>query len=237
LGFADTTGGKRLAARVALLGIKNIPPRQALEVMERLLRQDATQVVAVPVDWRQYREFFPAGTESPLLSQLAREEAGIPLRTDQQREKKFLTREALIAAQPQERHRLLQSYLSEQVARVLGLSASRLDVHQPLSNLGLDSLMAVELKNRIALDLGVNVPMVKFLQGPSVEEAAAYLFEQLTQEVSDAPVALASAAAQRNGKQANGRVEEHLLANLDQLSDEEVNSLLTETLAEEESSE
>jgi hypothetical protein len=97
--------------------------------------------------------------------------------------------------------------------------------------------MAVELKNRIALDLGVNVPMVKFLQGPSVEEAAAYLFEQLTQEVSDAPVALASAVAQRNGKQANGRVEEHLLANLDQLSDEEVNSLLTETLAEEESSE
>ena len=237
LGFADTAGGKRLAARLALLGIKNIPPRQALEVMERLLRQDATQVVAVPVDWRQYREFFPAGTESPLLSQLAREEAGIPLRADQQGEKKFLTRDALLAAQPQERHRLLQSYLSEQVARVLGLSASRLDVHQPLSNLGLDSLMAVELKNRIALDLGVNVPMVKFLQGPSVEEAAAYLFEQLTQEVSDAPVALASAVAQRNGKQANGRVEEHLLANLDQLSDEEVNSLLTETLAEEESSE
>jgi len=176
LGFADTAGGKRLAARLALLGIRSIPPKQALEVMERLLRQDATQVVAVPVDWRQYREFFPAGTESPLLSELAREKAGIPLRADQQGEKTFLTRDALLAAQPQERHRLLQSYLSEQVARVLGLSASRLDVHQPLSNLGLDSLMAVELKNRIALDLGVNVPMVKFLQDPSVEEATAYLF-------------------------------------------------------------
>jgi len=146
-------------------------------------------------------------------------------------------RDALLAAQPQERHRLLQSYLSEQVARVLGLSASRLDVHQPLSNLGLDSLMAVELKNRIALDLGVNVPMVKFLQGPSVEEAAAYLFEQLTQGVSDTPAALASAVAQRHGEQKNGRVDEHLLANLDRLSDEEVNSLLTVTLAEEEGGE
>ena len=237
LGFADTAGGRRLAARLAHLGIKSIPPKQALEVMERLLRQDATQAVAVPVDWRKYREFFPAGTESPLLSQLAREEAGVPLQADHQGEKRFLTREALLAAQPAERHRLLQSYLSEQVARVLGLSVSRLDVHQPLSNLGLDSLMAVELKNRIALDLGVNVPMVKFLQGPSVEEAAAYLFEQLTEGLSDAPAALASTVAQRHGEQENGRVNEHLLANLDQLSDEEVNSLLTDTLAEEEGSE
>ena len=37
--------------------------------------------------------------------------------------------------------------------------------------------MAVELKNRIAVDLGVNVPMVKFLQGPSVEQAAAQLLD------------------------------------------------------------
>ena len=59
-------------------------------------------------------------------------------------------RRTFLAAEPAARHRLLRSYLSEQVARVLGLSASRLDVEQPLSNLGLDSLMAVELKNRIA---------------------------------------------------------------------------------------
>jgi NAD(P)-dependent dehydrogenase (short-subunit alcohol dehydrogenase family)/acyl carrier protein len=233
LGFANTPGGKRLAARLALLGIKSITPGRALEVLQRLLRQGSTQVAVVPVDWGQYRQFYPAGTESPLLSELAREEADNSPHAGHPGEK----RSTLLAAEPAERRQLLRSYLIELVARVLGLPASKLDVQQPLSNLGLDSLMAVELKNRIALDLGVNVPMVKFLQGPSVEEAAAYLFEQLTQEVSDAPVALASAVAQRNGKQANGRVEEHLLANLDQLSDEEVNSLLTETLAEEESSE
>ena len=75
LGFADTAGGRRLAARLALLGIKSIAPAQALEVLERLLRQGSTQVAAVPVDWARYRQFYPAGTESPLLSELAREEA------------------------------------------------------------------------------------------------------------------------------------------------------------------
>ena len=87
VGFADSAGGKRLAARLALLGISSIAPEQALEVLERLLRQGATQVVAVPVDWRQYREFYPAGSESPLLSELAREEAGSPAASGPSREK------------------------------------------------------------------------------------------------------------------------------------------------------
>ncbi|MDP2662703.1 MAG: SDR family oxidoreductase, partial [Dehalococcoidia bacterium] len=120
LGFADTAGGRRLAARLALLGIKSIAPAQALEVLERLLRQSSTQVAAVPVDWRRYRQFYPAGTESPLLSELAREEADNPPQAGHPGEK----RSTLLAAEPAERLRLLESYLSERVARVLGLSAS-----------------------------------------------------------------------------------------------------------------
>lgn len=237
LGFADTPGGRRLATRLARLGIRSIAPEQALKVLERLLRQGSAQVAAVPVNWRQYRQFYPAGSESPLLSQLAREEADLPLPAGHPGEKEDLTCAALFAAEPAERHQLLQSYLSEQVARVLGLSASKLDVQQPLSNLGLDSLMAVELKNRIAVDLGVNIPMVKFLEGPSVSQAATQVLDQLTAEASTPSVPLALAVTPRQGEQKNGSINEHLLANLDQLSDEEVDSLLTEMLAEEKGSE
>jgi acyl carrier protein len=123
-----------------------------------------------------------------------------------------------------ERQRLLQSYLSEQVARVLGLPASQLDVQQPLSNLGLDSLMAVELKNRIAVDLGVNVPMVKFLQGFSVAEAATQILEQLTAEAAVPSMPVAG-------------INDPLLEDLDALSDEQVQSLLTDMLAIEEANE
>ena len=91
------------------------------------------------------------------------------------------------------------------------LSASRLDVQQPLSNLGLDSLMAVELKNRIAVDFGVNVPMVTFLSGPSVEQAAAQLLHQLTSETSNGSMAPVSAATQLHDVQKNGNIDEHLL--------------------------
>jgi myxalamid-type polyketide synthase MxaE and MxaD len=224
-GFADSVGGKRLAARLALLGISSIAPKQALEMLGRLLGQSATQVVAVPVNWKQYWEFSLAGSVSPLLSQLLREEVDPPRPAGRTSER----RDALLAAEPAECRQLLQSYLSEQVARVLGLSPSKLDIQQPLSNLGLDSLMAVELKNRIAVDLKVNVPVVKFLQGFSVDQAVTQVLDQLAAEAANPTTPLAPAVAQP-GEQRNA---ERLLANLDQLSDEKVDSLLTDMLTEE----
>ncbi len=230
LGFAETAGGKRLAARLALAGIRSIAPAQALEAMDRLLRQGSAQVAVVPVDWERYRQFYPAGTESPLLSELAREEAGNSRLSGHPGEK----RNSILAAEPAERLPLILSYLTELVARVLGQSASKLDVQQPLSNLGLDSLMAVELKNRIAVDLGVNVPMVTFLSGPSVEQAVSQLLLLLTSETPGSSVLLASANGHPQAQRRNGGIDEHLLENLDQYSDEEVNSLLAELLAKEE---
>ena len=78
-GFADSVGGKRLAARLALLGIDSIAPMQGLEVLGRLLGQSAAEVLVVPVNWKQYREFHPADSASPLLSELVREEAEAPM--------------------------------------------------------------------------------------------------------------------------------------------------------------
>ena len=221
LGFAETEGGRSLTRRLALLGIRSMPPKLALEVMQRLLGETATQVVSLPVNWSKYHEFYGVGTEPPLLSDLANEEAASPSQTVHSGEK----RSAILDAAPADRGQLLQSYVTEQVARVLGLSPSQLDIQQPLTNLGLDSLMAVELKNRISADLGVNVPMVKFLQGFSVAQAASQLLEQLTTEV-DNPSAIRPLAPEHE----NDQSDKNLLANIDELSDEQVNSMLADML-------
>jgi hypothetical protein len=78
--------------------------------------------------------------------------------------------------------------------------------------------MAVELKNRIAVDLKVNVPVVKFLQGFSVDQAVAQVLDQLATEAANPTTPLAPAVAQP-AEQQNA---ERLLADLDQLSDEQV---------------
>ena len=221
LGFAETEGGRSLTRRLALLGIRSMPPDQALEVMNRLMREGATQVVALPVNWSKYHEFYTAGTEPPLLFDLSNQAGTVQSQPTHSGEK----RSAIINAAPADRARLLQSYVSEQVARVLGLSPAQLDIEQPLTNLGLDSLMAVELKNRISVDLGVNVPMVKFLQGFSVAQAATQLLDQLTAE-ADSPTDTRPVANTRD----NDAINEDLLANIDELSEEQVNSMLAEML-------
>jgi acyl carrier protein len=63
---------------------------------------------------------------------------------------------------------------------VLGLGADKLDTAAPLSSLGFDSLMAVQLKNRIETDLSVLVPMVQFIQGPSVDQLAPVVLALVT---------------------------------------------------------
>ncbi|GAB4196039.1 MAG: hypothetical protein Fur006_43060 [Coleofasciculaceae cyanobacterium] len=74
-----------------------------------------------------------------------------------------LTRDRILAATLKERESLLESGLRELFARVLGFPATKIDPQQPLYSLGLDSLMAVELRNRIEASLGVVVPLEDFL--------------------------------------------------------------------------
>ena len=104
----------------------------------------------------------------------------------------MLTSEALRALKPQERRLKLASYLQEQVALVLRRTLLQLNFQQPLSIVGLDSLMAIELQHRIETNLGVVLPMTRFLQDSSIDELVGEVFAQLTaltfsQEMTLAP--------------------------------------------------
>ncbi|BAY66407.1 amino acid adenylation [Calothrix brevissima NIES-22] len=91
-----------------------------------------------------------------------------------------LTREALLELNIQERHLQLTNYLQAQVAQVLKIEQSQLDVQQPLSSLGIDSLMAIELKNCIETNLGVVVPITSFLEGASIDRLVKEILAKLT---------------------------------------------------------
>jgi acyl transferase domain-containing protein/surfactin synthase thioesterase subunit len=76
--------------------------------------------------------------------------------------KQSLTRTQLLAAVSEDRQHLLESYLSQLFAKVMGF-ATKVNLQQPLFSLGLDSLMALELKNQIEADLEIVIPVENFL--------------------------------------------------------------------------
>ena len=83
-----------------------------------------------------------------------------------------LTREILLALEPEDQQLQLSSHLKELVAQVLKLTPSYLNYQQPLSTLGIDSLTAIELQNSIETQLGVVLPMASILEGSSIAELA-----------------------------------------------------------------
>ncbi|MEI2579702.1 beta-ketoacyl synthase N-terminal-like domain-containing protein [Scytonema sp. PRP1] len=89
----------------------------------------------------------------------------------------ILTFKQFLAAEPQERYEMLESYLSEQAARALGLSTSKISLEQPLKEMGFDSLMVVDIKNRIETGLGIVMPTVNFFQ--SIKHLTTEVFEEL----------------------------------------------------------
>ena len=74
---------------------------------------------------------------------------------------------------------LLETYIRDHFARAMGASPAQIDLQHSLLNLGLDSLIAVDVRNRVNADLGINVPLAKFMQSASIRALAAYVAEQM----------------------------------------------------------
>ena len=87
--------------------------------------------------------------------------------------------ERLLLAEPAERLALIETRVRELVVAVLGLGPSQFDPDQPLTLLGVDSLLAMQLKTRIEHDLGIKVSVIDLLKGSSSAELAAELADRV----------------------------------------------------------
>ncbi len=100
---------------------------------------------------------------------------------------KALQRADLLNAAPEQRFNLVRAYLAEVLAGVIKVPVEKISFEQPLTSFGIDSLMAIELKNTVESNLGVNVPIAILLQGPSLNDLTSKILEQLEGTEEEAP--------------------------------------------------
>lgn len=89
--------------------------------------------------------------------------------------------EDLLRAQPAERTGAMITELLRSVQRALGAGSATVDPEAPLSGLGLDSLMAVELRNEIQARLEVSIPIAGLLSGATIRSVSEQIITQVEQ--------------------------------------------------------
>ena len=149
-----------------LKGAATIGTAQGLSALNELILDGEAQTAVMPMNWAEFARAYPHFAADPFLDRLVETAAADAAPAASA----GLSRARLIEAPTDTWPVLVADYLRVEAARVLGASPASFDTASPLSAWGFDSLMAVQLKNRIEMDLGIVIPMITFLQGPSVEQ-------------------------------------------------------------------
>jgi acyl transferase domain-containing protein/aryl carrier-like protein len=157
-------------------GAELISPQEGIALLDRLVGANVPQVMAVPMSWPRLLQRFPDGRERPFLAHelSRRRQSSSP--GNVQEEKSGLT-ELFEVALPEEQRDLVASYLREQVTKILRLpNTQELDPLRPLQAFGLDSLMAIELRNRLRTATGRELPATLLFEQPTLQELGEFIF-------------------------------------------------------------
>jgi myxalamid-type polyketide synthase MxaB len=234
VGMAASRG---IAARVAASGLREIAPEQGVAALDALLGWSRPQVGVVSVDWSVYAKQFVDSHVPAMLSGLSHE-VGAAVASSAPRasaEKIELTlADRVRAVSIGERIDVVHEYLRGHVAIVLGLAPNaHVDPNAPLVGMGLDSLLAVELRNSLNRSVGVSqhLPATLLFSYPTIATLGAHVLGLIVAAipvVESAPPAR-SAAGGSVGSAASAPDADAIRA-LDELTDEEAEALLLEEL-------
>jgi acyl transferase domain-containing protein/NADPH:quinone reductase-like Zn-dependent oxidoreductase/SAM-dependent methyltransferase/acyl carrier protein len=203
---------KRVAEFLARQGTTELSPREVMTLMEASLNAGVTQVIAIRVDWTKWRQFFRGMQENPLLERIfaaveGQESGGSP--SD--------LRLKIASATPEELGTIIRQAVRDAVGSVLRVKTDTLRDDQPLTDLGLDSLMGVEIENSIESSLGVSLPPASLIRARTIGQIVALIAEHMgAKAVDSAPAAPLIAAESTSTEEVN----------LEALSDEEIEGLL-----------
>jgi len=155
----------------AKLGGRALLASELFGCLESLLDSDRDNVHIVKLDWRKLHGILPVA-HAPRF-------AALHLGMGQQADSANDLRSSLSALGAKEARDLVTEMLSKHVASILRMPVDQLELDQSVLNLGMDSLMGMELRTAIERQFGVHMPAVLISEGASI----ARLGEKITAEL------------------------------------------------------
>lgn len=162
---------------IARLGAAPLTSRDALAMLGQLLASEAATCAVANFDWHALARLLPSA-QGPRFEDLRRQAgsraAGGPNSEDFG---------ALIAGKPAvEVTEIVRSLVVQEVAQILCIGADRIDSSRSLHDLGMDSLMGVELALALERRCGIQFSAMMLNEGPTVERITSRIVEKLIGE-------------------------------------------------------
>ncbi|MEV6021111.1 SDR family NAD(P)-dependent oxidoreductase [Streptomyces sp. NPDC051997] len=179
--------------RMARLGHRSLTPDQGSALVELALRRRAPHLIATSLDLPRLRETTAAADDgtaalwrSLLPASRTAQDGGAGLA------------DRLARLTEADRAARVLALVREEASRALGLrSAESVGPDQPLRELGMDSVTAVELRNRIATRIGARLPATLLFDHPTAARLSTHLLATALATAGGAPVLGAPGARPR----------------------------------------
>ena len=131
-------------------GLKTITADQALERLERLLSSETAQCAILSADWEKFASSYEARTGGKLLSELA---------VSKKRKRRTNLLEKLDSMEPDRRAEAIRRHLDSEIRRITESTKAELDdLDRGFFDLGMDSLMIVELVRDLGAEFNDDIP-------------------------------------------------------------------------------
>jgi acyl transferase domain-containing protein/SAM-dependent methyltransferase/short-subunit dehydrogenase/acyl carrier protein len=205
-------------ARLESTGVRLLPPSAALAALEHLIPGGEPHGVVAAVDWPRFREVYELRGPRSLLARMPGAEGA---RSSPLPAPEATVMAALRGAAAGDRFARLCEHVQGTLAQILKLPrGERPDPRQGFTDLGVDSLMALELRNRLGRELGLSLPATLAFDYPDVERLTHHLLGRLAPDAASpapAPAPDRRAAVAEVATASEEEIERRLLEKLDQL--------------------
>ncbi|RIK32672.1 MAG: short-chain dehydrogenase [Anaerolineae bacterium] len=162
-------------------GVATITPDQGLKGLEWAIQQQVTESAVLAVDWDDVLRSYTPGAEPAFLRNMSRQVRSQVVKTVSIEPELSLSQQ-LSKTVPNKRRSVLLEHVRRQVAQVLTIqNPLRIDPDQPLQTMGLDSLMAVELRNKLSQSFGKTLPATLLFEFSTINALTDYGVSQFFQ--------------------------------------------------------